>query len=505
MRTLLLLLILLNIFVSALSAQNNNSIKEVKGTWINFAYIDERNKYMNPKEIDITSPELWRLKVKELSGIGIDYLVIMYSANERKSYYPSSFMPPAYPSNRESPVEAVLGAADELNMKVFLSTGWAVNQDDDIIRPDILNTQIKIMQETAGLYSNHKSFYGWYLPCEGVIAPYLSQMHVDVTNRLCSEARKLTPAAKIMISPYGLRLVRFGDSMFAQQIAKLNVDIIAYQDEIGCVTEPLPMPKMKDNFARLREIHNSNNIAFWSNNEIFTWERGLNTRSSALIPAPFPRYLSQLAGMTKAGVDEVISFSVCGILDKPGSEIPIGHPIYASNAYNDYMDWKNGTGRWKLLGATFTGNLRHDAVSAKTTLLFPPAGEYKKGDLTDGNLGVESMYDRNWLGFEKTDMSVIVDLGMSMNIKTAAARFMSYRQAGIFLPGSVEFSVSNDGKNFKRIAIVGMDNYTYDIYDCWIDIAALEMNEEARYLKVTAYNTAGKWIFADEILVNPVY
>ena len=184
------------------SAQTGNRIKEVKGTWLNFSYMDERNKYMNPKDADITSPQLWREKVKELSEMGIEYLVIMYAANERKSYYPSSFMQPAYPKERESPVEAVLNAADENNMKVFMSTGWAANQDDDITKPDILNTQIRILQETAGLYSKHTSFYGWYFPCEGVIAPYLSQRHVDVTNKLSEEARKLTPDAKIMISPY---------------------------------------------------------------------------------------------------------------------------------------------------------------------------------------------------------------------------------------------------------------------------------------------------------------
>lgn len=487
------------------SAQTGNRIKEVKGMWLNFSYMDERNKYMNPKDADITSPQLWREKVKELSEMGIEYLVIMYAANERKSYYPSSFMQPAYPKERESPVEAVLNAADENNMKVFMSTGWAANQDDDITKPDILNTQIRILQETAGLYSKHTSFYGWYFPCEGVIAPYLSQRHVDVTNKLSEEARKLTPDAKIMISPYGLRMVRFNDNAFAQQISKLKVDIIAYQDEIGCVTEPMPMPRMKDNFAKLRELHNANNIAFWSNDEIFTWEKGLNVRNSALIPAPFPRFLSQLAGVTKAGVDEVISFSVCGILDKPGSGYPLGHPEHATNAYMDYMEWKNGSGRWGLLGATFLGNLNHAAISTNASLLYPPAGEYKKGNLTDGVLGTESMYDKNWLGFEKTDMNAVVDLGAVTSVKKVAVRFLCYRNASIFLPGSVEFSVSNDGKNFKRLPATGINNYSYDAYDCWIDIAAAETNEEARYIKVIAYNTSGRWIFVDEVMVNPEY
>ena len=483
--------------------QTENPIKGVRGTWINFAYMDERNKYMNPAGTDMTSPELWRLKVKELSEMGIEYIVIMYAANERKSYYPSTFMAPAYTAGRESPIDAVMNAADEHNLKVFMSTGWAINQDDKILTQEILETHLKIMRETAGLYSKHTSFYGWYFPCEGVIVPYLMQEHVDVTNRLSAEARSLTPGAKIMVSPYGLRSADFSDYLFAAQIAKLNVDIIAYQDEIGCVAETMPLPKMKENFTRLREMHNINNIAFWANSEIFTWEKGLNVRGSALIPAPLPRFLSQLASVTKAGVDEVISFAVCGILDKPGSEIPLGHPLYAGSAYKDYMDWKNGKGRWKLLGATFLGNLRHEGISSMVTYGFAPAEQYSKGNLTDGIFGVENSNDRNWLGFEKNDMIATVDLGTIKKIKTIAVRFLNYRTYDVYLPGSVRFSVSNDGVNFRELPSVIMDNYTYDIYDCWIDIAALDTDEEARFIRVFAVNTSRKWIFADEVMVNP--
>ena len=499
-RTVLLMILFMPVFSFG---QTENPIKSVRGTWINFAYMDERNKYMNPAGMDMTSPELWRLKVKELSEMGMEYIVIMYAANEKKSYYPSSFMTPAYTTGRESPIDAVMNAADEYNMKVFMSTGWAVNQDDNILSKDILETHLKIMRETAGLYSKHKSFYGWYYPCEGVIVPYLSQEHVDITNRLSSEARILTPGAKIMISPYGLRSANFSEHLFSAQIAKLNVDIIAYQDEIGCVVETFPLPKMKENFARLREMHNVNNIAFWANSEIFTWEKGLNTRNSALIPAPLPRFLSQLAGVTKAGVDEVISFAVCGILDKPGSEILLGHPLYAGNAYKDYMDWKNGKGRWKLLGETFVGNIKHEGISSKVTFVFPPAEQNSTGNLTDGLFGVETTFDKNWLGFDKTDMIATVDLGVIKKINKLAVRFLNYRPYEVYLPGNVRFSVSNDGENFRELPVVIIDNYTYDFYDCWIDIASIDTDEEARFVRVFAVNTARKWIFADEVMVNP--
>ena len=494
------------LLVSVQFAGAQQKTKPVRGTFINFAYQDERNKYMNPEGTDLTSPELWRLKIKELSEMGMEYIVLMYVANEGKSFYPSDFMSPAYPSGRESPVESVMKAANELNLKVFMSTGWANDQDDNPGLPEIRAIQIKIMHETAKLYSAEKSFYGWYLPCEDVVGPFLSQKAVDAANSLAEEAKKVTPGAKVMISPYGLRMAKFDDNQFADQISKLKVDIIAYQDEIGCVVESMPMSHMKDNFRHLREVHDKTKIELWANNEYFTWEKGLNTRPSALIPAPFPRLLSQLTGVSRAGVDEVISFAICGILDKPGSEIPIGKPVCAAKAYSEYMDWKEGKGRWPLLAASFYGDLKHDAISRSAAFIFPPSEIFASGNITDGRLGIEDYTDKNWLGFEKKDMIATIDMGENFPVRSIAARFLSYKQKNIFLPTSVEFSISDDGKNFRALETVSMDQVLDDKYDCWIDIAvAANLVENARYIRVYAINGIGQWIFADEIMVNPEY
>ena len=480
--------------------------KQVHGTFINFAYQDERNKYMNPSSADMTDPQLWRQKVRELSEMGIRYLILMYVANESRSFYPSGFMKPAYNPQKESPVEAIINEADLLGMKVFMSSGWAKNQDDNPGLPEIRAIQVKIMEETAGLYSKHKSFYGWYLPCEDVVSPFLSQRAVDAANSLAAEARRLTPDAKVMISPYGLKSARFDDGKFLDQIAKLKVDIIAYQDEIGCVVEPMPLNHMKDNFRHLREVHDKTKIELWANDEIFTWEKGLNVRPSALIPAPFPRFLSQLAGVSKAGVDEVISFAICGILDKPESKFPIGQPFFSNKAYQEYTDWKSGKGRWPLLDASFYGDLKHDAISRPVSLKSQPSLPWSEGNLTDGKLGTETSDDKAWSGFEKKDMIATIDLGAKTPIKNLAARFLSYKLKNIFLPTSVEFSVSDDGKEFRVLKTITMDQYLNDRYDCWIDMAfADDLHENARYIRVWAINGIAQWILSDEVLVNPVY
>lgn len=497
------LLLVLSAFVAITSAYAQQS-KPIKGSWINLPYQDVRNKYMNPAHVNNTDPAFWHMKMKELSEMGLSYIVIMAVANEQKAFYPSRFMEPIYPKGQLSPVEAIMKAADEFGMNVFMSSGWAINQDDDLRRPEIRAIQQKIMEETTELFSHHKSFYGWYLPVEDSMDPILPDHAVDAVNTLTATVRKLTPNCKVMVSPYGMWRADMEDKRFAEQIKKLKVDIIAYQDEVGCVREPLPMKRMKENFKRLGEIHKETNIKFWSNVESFTWEKGVNSRVSALIPAAFPRYLSQIVGATMAGAEEVVSFSVYGMMDKPDSEMPIGQPMGAAKAYTDYMDWKAGKGRWPLLELTFSGNITNLAKGKTITFETKPSPKYNKGNVLDNIFGYEDFNGDEWLGFDGGKMSLIVDLKSSTTVNTLAARFMHYRPTAIILPETVDFYVSNDGKNYRKVKTAVMEASPNDLHDCWIDIALVDnMYEKARYIKVVADGRNDSWIFCDEILVNP--
>ena len=50
------------------------------------------------------------------------------------------------------------------------------------------------------------------------------------------------------------------------------------------------LPRLKKTWQRLRDIHNRLNIEM-GQCETFTWEQGTNDRSSALIPAAYPRFI----------------------------------------------------------------------------------------------------------------------------------------------------------------------------------------------------------------------
>ena len=214
-------------------------VKPVTGSWINLAYKDVRNKYTNPQSFDNMDPKLWEAKVRELSAMGIEYLVLMEVANEGKSYYPSQIMPWWYNKDKKSPVDAILDEAAKHNMKIFMSSGWAKDQDDNLLDPAIKERQLQIMEELASLYKNHKAFYGWYLPVEDCLCPIFAEHAVQSVNTLSEKAKKLAPGKKTLISPYGIGLSEFDNPEYEKQMQKLKVDISQ-------------TPEMKGVYSRVR-------------------------------------------------------------------------------------------------------------------------------------------------------------------------------------------------------------------------------------------------------------
>ena len=475
--------------------------KPVCGTWINLPYQDVRNKYMNPLYIDHNTAEFWGAKIQEQADLGIKYIVIMAVANEGKSYYPSSYMEAAYDATNKSPVDAILETASKNGMKVFMSSGWAVDQDDNLKDPKIRAMQIKIMEEIAGLYKCHAAFYGWYLPVEDSMEPILSDHAVDAVNFLTQKARSLTPDKVIMISPYGICNAELDNPAFARQIKRLNVDIIAYQDEVGCVREPQPLPRMKENFKKLGEIHKGTNIQFWANVESFTWEEGDNSRESALIPAAFPRYLAQMTAATEAGAAETISFSTYGIYEKANSLFPIGQPTYSNLVTDQYNDWRSGRDKWKLLESTFK-NAKLSTSKIKTVL----SNGKQHTSLYNGVFAEENSKDDRWVRLGNDQVRLTISLSGKQKINSIALRFLNYKPDHIALPQFVHLSVIHNNGVTTKVKTIQLDQFPNNRFDAWVDLALfndLRVETDKVQVDIDAYE--GQQIYCDEILINPKY
>lgn len=470
-------------------------VKPITGTWLNLAYKDVRNKYTNPQNFDNTDPKLWEAKVRELAAMGIEYIVFMEVANEGKAYYPSKLMPWLYDKSRKSPVDAILDEAAKHNMKVFMSTGWAKDQDDNLLDPAIKARQLEIMEELAFLYKTHKAFYGWYLPVEDCLCPIFAEHAVQSVNTLTEKAHALTPGKKTLISPYGIGLSEFDHPDFEKQMAKLKVDIIAYQDEVGCVRDKFTLPRLKKNWKRMRDIHNRLNIEMWANCETFTWEEGTNDRQSALIPAAYSRLLSQQVAASAAGVDRIISFMFGGIIEDPNSAYQLGQPIWSNDLYNKYMSWRKDDTYWKLFEATLQERLTN---AAKPEMV----SEIEQKALFDGQVGEEDSADKRWIKFEEGHHEVVVDLQKIVLVKNIMVRTLNYNKEGIDTPQKVYVYTSTDGRIYNLASIKNAPYFPNNKHDAWIDGILFEkLDKNARYVKV-AFDAPQK-LYMDELFINP--
>jgi hypothetical protein len=156
----------------------------------------------------------------------------------------------------------------------------------------------------------------------------------------------------------------------------------------------------------------------------------------------------------------------------------------------------------------------HLALSRPITLTQPASMKYHNGDktaLTNGLKGWDD-YHTHWLGFEGEDMEAIIDLGLAQTVSAINTDFLQDINSWIFMPLSVTFSISEDGKSFSDVGQI--DNSTPP--DKWgAIIAPYNVKFEpakARYIRVKAVSVRTcpswhkgsgglAWIFIDEISV----
>lgn len=415
-----------------------SEVLPITGTFVNLPYQDVRNKYTNPPHIDNTDPQMWAAKIAEMKSMGMEYLVFMSVANEQKAYYPSKLMDWHYPQWRKSPVDAVMDAAAENGMKVFMSTGWAKDQDDNLRDPKIKGRQLEMMEELAGIYGGHPAFHGWYLPVEDCLGPVLTDYAVEAVNALTARARELTPAAKILISPYGIFNSDFDDPRYEQQLSRLKVDIIAYQDEVGCVRERYPLTRLRENWKKLRAIHDKTGVEMWANCESFTWEKGTNDRSSALIPAAFSRLLAQQVAATVGGVDRIISFTMCGIYEPSETRYELGQPIWSREAGMEYLHW-----------------LEHGSLLADAML-----GKF-------GPIATEDPADPRWTKYPKGTHEIVFE--HCDELSWLMVLMLDCAKDGIVPPQKVHLFTSDDGEKWSLYEIKDSPAFPNTLHDAFID------------------------------------
>lgn len=317
----------------------SGTIKPIAGSWFEFQHhATVEGVDWNPACARFTAAE-WEAKIQEIAEVGMEYLVLMATAVYFRSFYDTRIYP-KWEMGCPDPLETVLAAADKYKIKFFIGAGFYGDWESDkvITDPIAARKRLQSLDELANRYGHHPSFHGWYWPDEACIAPYYSPEFITYVNTLSRRARQLKPQAQIMIAPYGTRLAK-ADDKYVQQLDQMDVDIVAYQDEVG--VQKSKVTETSAFYEGLRKAHDrSQRARIWADVEIFEFES--EVYHSALMPASFDRVVRQLEAVSP-WVDKILVYQYQGMMNKPGSAAFAGSPA-STKLYSDYLNWLRGSG-----------------------------------------------------------------------------------------------------------------------------------------------------------------
>jgi hexosaminidase len=158
----------------------------------------------------------------------------------------------------------------------------------------------------------------------------------------------------------------------------------------------------------------------------------------------------------------------------------------------------------------------HKALNDSLVLSYEPSPWYTGGGqkaLVDGRLGSINFRDGAWQAVQGKDMEAIVDLGELTDIQELETHWFMYGNAWIFLPKSVEYFVSEDGKSWKSAGKVESKTDEKTEGEFFEPFLLKRVNARARYVKMIALNHGAcpdwhdapgepSWLFCDEIIVR---
>ena len=320
---------------------DNSVVKPIVGSWFSIYWYDRRHYYWNDACIKYTD-EQWDAVVKDMADLGMRYLVMCNVASHGFTIYDSKVLP-KYPMASNDPLEAVMCACDKYGVNVFLNNDYYHDEYyfkiEEMFYAESIRGRYTMLEEVAQKYSNHKSFYGWYWAWESYLNPIFQDHFIKYINDSSREARLLTPNARFLTAPYGTRTAK-NDIEFIKQLENLDVDIVAYQDTVGCYA--MDVEQSARSFEILRKVHDQvPQRKLWADVETFTWEGKDNVAETPLIPADFKRLEAQLAAVSPY-VDNILVFIFEGLFSNPNSIAFTGYEK-AANYYNEYYAWLKET------------------------------------------------------------------------------------------------------------------------------------------------------------------
>ena len=300
----------------------------VEGTWY------------NPALRSFTDAQ-WEEMIRDIHALGMDTLVLMCSSlvypDSCESYPPVTVFPKADMACSR-PMDVLMETAEKLQMHVYLSAGFYgvwLYPLEKMKSMEVQERAFRACEQMLEKYGSFRCFEGWYMPDETEAGPYFNPVFLDYVSRYSAFFRALTPDKKILIAPYGTNKI-VPDDTFVRQLEGLDVDYVAYQDEVG-VEKSLP-DETGAYYAGLRKAHDrAGRSHLWADMEIFRFEG--DVYHSPLLAAPMERVEKQIESLSPH-VEKILVYAYPGMMSRPGSSAGYGRKE-SEVFYDDYRKWLN--------------------------------------------------------------------------------------------------------------------------------------------------------------------
>lgn len=274
----------------------------------------------------------WFLMLKGMRDLGMEYLVLSQAAdyNAKMTLFKTGRTVNAGYNYSQvygctDVCEAILNAADELGIDVYMGTISGADFADPITKIDLINGVIRdseyVIRDLYEQYGHHKSFVGYYLAdeqCDHWMTSANGVKYGRMVYKAQSDLiRELDADAKIMIAPAIWRSGTYlsaGSAMYnmikpEKEGERPVVDIVAAQDCLGRTNELYVPDAIFDEYGKYCEEWAKNvkraGAEFWHDAEVFeqtyTYKRynelvrsfGYEAKlSGSIIVFDIPHYLS---------------------------------------------------------------------------------------------------------------------------------------------------------------------------------------------------------------------
>ena len=171
---------------------------------------------------------------------------------------------------------------------------------------------------------------------------------------------------------------------------------------------------------------------------------------------------------------------------------------------------------WGTSASTVRTVVRAKYQATNVILNKKPNDRYKaEGALSLVNLkkGSTNFTEGEWLGYENSNMTAILDMGKSLKVSNVSVSALESTGSYIFFPKHINISVSMNGKNFQKVAKKTIPTTTGPEPPLIKNFSMPFETLNARFIKVEVKSNlvnpswhpapgAPCWIFVDEIMVE---